>query len=64
MKPVVGQWVFGSELYRERMIPVRVACTRGQIVDIMEMTKEYYEQLDVLAYCVADEVISLSQEKR
>lgn len=56
--PVRGQWVSpDGELFAERMIPVRVACTEGQAHRIAEMTLEYYDQLAVLMYRVSDLVI-------
>jgi hypothetical protein len=62
MKPVIGQWVFEGDLFKERMIPVRIACTRNQIVDIMRMTKTYYEQVEVMAYMVSSDVIFITEE--
>lgn len=58
--PVRGQWVSGDkELFRERMIPVRVMCTREQIEAIALMTMEYYEQLAVMYYRISDECVIL-----
>lgn len=56
--PVRGQWVApDGRLFAERMIPVRIACTRDQIDAIADMTMTYYDQLAVMAYRVSDEVI-------
>lgn len=53
-----GQWISSNkELFEERMIPVRIACTREQIEQIIDMTLKYYEQLAVMAYKVSEEVI-------
>jgi hypothetical protein len=52
-----GQWVHKGALYAERMIPVRIIATREEIESIIDMTLEYYDQLAVMAYRVADEVI-------
>jgi len=58
LKPAKGQWVNAKgELFDERMIPVRIACTREQIVAIMDMTAAYYEQEAIFAAKVSDEVI-------
>lgn len=53
--PVKGVWVSeeGDE-YRERMIPVSIMATRDEIARICDFTKEYYEQIEVLAYEVGD----------
>lgn len=50
--PVKGTWVDPTDEaeYHERMIPVRIMATRGQIAEIAAMTKKYYDQLEVLAY--------------
>lgn len=53
-----GQWVSPEgEVLVERMIPVRIACTRDQIDRIIELTLSYYEQKAVMAYKVSDECI-------
>jgi hypothetical protein len=59
MKPARGQWVDPHEgqLYEERMIPVRIVATREEIEEIVDMTCVYYEQLAVLCYLIAEEVI-------
>jgi hypothetical protein len=44
------------------MIPVRIAATRAQIDQILNMTMAYYDQLAVLCYRVSDEVILLERE--
>jgi hypothetical protein len=52
--PVKGQWVSDGNLFRERMIPVKIACTREQIDVIINMTMKYYDQLAVMAYRVSN----------
>ena len=52
-----GQWVHKDELFKERMIPVRVIATRKQMDRIVDMTMKYYEQLAVLAYKISEEII-------
>lgn len=56
-----GQWLNKSELFKERMIPVRIIATRDEIVDIVKMTMLYYDQLAVLAYRISDDVILLER---
>lgn len=57
VSPVTGVWVSrDSETFRERMIPVRIMCTRTEIMEIAVMTKIYYEQLAVMIALVATEV--------
>lgn len=58
LHPTIGQWISPSGgLFRERMIPVRIACSRAQIEEIIDFTLVYYDQLAVMAHKVSDEVI-------
>ena len=58
-----GQWVHGNELFKERMIPVRIIATRAEIEAIVDMTIKYYEQIAVLAYRVSDDVLLKYREE-
>lgn len=57
--PAKGQWVHPEDgtLFDERMIPVRIMCTRAQIDKIIDVTLVYYDQIAVMAYKVSDEII-------
>jgi hypothetical protein len=56
--PVKGQWVASNgELFKERMIPVRIACTRDEIEAIADFTAQYYGQIAVMFAKISDEVI-------
>lgn len=59
LQPAKGQWVepVSGELFKERMIPVRIACSREEIEKIIEMTISYYDQKAVMAYKISNEVI-------
>lgn len=58
MKPAVGQWISEeNELYKERMIPVRIACTEEDIEKIIAFTMKYYDQLAMMAYAISSKVI-------
>lgn len=53
-----GQWVSpNGKLFIEKMIPVRVMCTREQIEQIVKLTVCFYKQEAVLAYKISDEMI-------
>lgn len=54
-----GQWINpeDNKLFAERMIPVRMLCTRAEMEQIVDMTIVYYRQEAVLAYVVSNEVI-------
>lgn len=59
VQPVRGSWIepeTGHE-FTERVIPVRVMCTREQIVEICKETARFYDQLAVLATLVATETV-------
>lgn len=58
--PVKGTWVDAAgngAAYVERMIPVRIACTREQIIEICKETARFYDQIEVLAYRIAQETV-------
>jgi len=57
LKPVKGQWDSDDGTVHEKMIPVRVACTREQLDQILEFTAYHYQQADVMAYVVSDRVV-------
>ena len=58
LQPVRGQWLASDkELFAERMIPVRIACTEEQINIISDLTAKYYEQLAVMFYRISDKVV-------
>lgn len=58
MAPSKGQWISPTgQLFLERMIPVRILATKEQIITIIDLTLEYYEQEAVLCYAISDEVI-------
>lgn len=62
LPPTIGQWSSADEtLYKERMIPVRIMCTREQIEMILDMTLAYYEQKAILAYKISSECILREQ---
>ena len=55
--PVKGQWVCPEgQLYEERMIPVRIACTEEQMERIADMTAEYYKQKAIMFYLISNQV--------
>lgn len=61
-KPVTGQWSSDVDLYIERVIPVRIACTEGQIDEIARMTIEYYDQQAVMYYRVSNKVVIMRRD--
>lgn len=55
--PTKGHWIAtDGEVFSERMIPVRVFCTREQIINICDMTAAYYKQKAIMFYLVTSEV--------
>lgn len=54
---VKGEWVSPTgELFLDRMIPVRISCSREDINKIVDFTIEHYDQEAVMVYKVSDEV--------
>lgn len=57
-KSAKGEWYSPEgELYRDRMIPCKIACTREQLDRIIDFTIKHYEQEAVMAYLISNEVI-------
>ena len=55
LKPGVGQWTSpDGELFIERMIPVRIACSKEQIEQIAALTADFYKQIAVMYYLVSE----------
>lgn len=58
LKPAKGEWVSpNGNLFQERMIPVRIACTEEQIDFIASMSVRYYDQLAIMYYRISDKVV-------
>ena len=62
-QPVKGEWLSpDGELFRDRMIPVRIVATRAEIETVVDMTLAYYDELAVLCYKLSEEVILKHKE--
>lgn len=55
-RPSKGQWISKEgELFEERMIPVRIMCSREDIEKIADLTAQYYNQKAVMFYLISTE---------
>jgi len=55
LKTTKGEWISSDgELFAEKMIPVRIACSENAIEDIMDITIEHYKQEEAMAYKVSE----------
>ena len=58
LMPTKGKWRNPNNVhYNERMIPVRISCTRDQLMQILAMTKKFYDQEKIMAIKISEEVI-------
>ena len=58
LKTGKGEWISPvGKLYKDRIIPCRVLCTKEQIEEIIKFTISHYKQEAVLAYKISDDVI-------
>jgi len=57
LSPAKGSWVFNNTLFEERVIPVKISCTRKQLNSIVDFTLRHYRQKAVMAYKISNEVI-------
>jgi hypothetical protein len=55
-RSVKGQWITATKIYKEKMIPVRIACTEEQIEKIANFTIKHYRQQTVMIVKVSDDV--------
>jgi len=63
MKAAKGEWYSPSGvLYKDRIIPCKVACTEKQLYQIIDFTIEHYDQEAVMAYLISEEVIIKHRE--
>jgi hypothetical protein len=54
-RAAVGQWVSpGGKTVKERMIPVRIACSEDDINKIADITAKHYKQDAVMFYLVSE----------
>jgi hypothetical protein len=57
-KPSSGQWVSPDGiLFHEKMIPVLICCTEGEILQIADYTAGYYSQEAVMYWLVSEQVV-------
>ncbi len=57
LPPVRGHWAApDKKVIIERMIPVRIACTKKQMEAIADMTAYFYEQQSIMFYRISNEV--------
>ena len=59
LKSQKGAWMSNNteDVVRDKMIAVRIACTKVQIEGIMDMTADYYDQEAVMAYKISNCVL-------
>lgn len=62
LQPVKGQWKSNGVLFAERMIPVRIACTKEQIEKIANLTIRYYDQIAIMYYKISNDVFFLEKD--
>jgi len=56
LRPVKGQWVDRTTIYHDRLIPVRIACSKEQIEKIAKFSLTHYKQEAIMYYVLSHEV--------
>jgi len=56
-KPKKGQWFSENKLFKDLMIPVRIAATEKEIKLIAKLTAKHYEQKAIMYYLISDKVV-------
>lgn len=63
LKTAKGVWQSPQgRVFREEMIPVRIACSETQMREIIYLTIRHYDQEAVMAYCISEQVIIVHAE--
>lgn len=53
-----GEWISpDGELYKDRIIPCRICCSRKDIMQIMKFALKHYGQKAIMAYKISDQVL-------
>lgn len=62
VSPVRGSWIDpgSGHDFTERMIPVRIMCSREQIIEICKETARFYDQFAVMAYLISDQTVLIT----
>lgn len=58
-----GKWLcpYSHKLYEEKMISVRVACKKDELMKIIDFTMKHYKQKAVMAYQVSNAVLIVGE---
>lgn len=60
-KSAKGQWVDrDGKLFKEIMIPVKIACSEEQIIEIANMSKEFYQQKAIFVSLISEKTMIIS----
>jgi len=62
MSPSKGKWIYKSDEYPEKVIPVRIMCTDDDMKKIVVITMEHYRQKAVM-YCVLSNQVYIIYKK-
>lgn len=63
-KPAIGMWVSpAGKIFKDKMIPVRISCTKYQIKKIMRMALDHYvDEETIIAYQVSNKVLLIGRD--
>ena len=56
LSPAKGKWTYKGEEYPEKVIPVRIMCTKSQMEKVVQITLEHYRQKAVMYYTLSTDV--------
>jgi hypothetical protein len=58
LRPAKGQWVSPTGIvFKDRMIPVRIACSENQLMKILDLTIKHYDEEAIFAALISEKVI-------
>ena len=63
LTPAKGQWIFESETFEEKVIPVRIFCSEADMKRIVNFSLDHYRQKAIMYYVVSNECFIIEKEK-
>ena len=62
MRPTIkGVWFENDKKHVDRTIPVRIACSKDEIIKIAKIARDHYNQLEIMVYCISTEVLFVGE---
>lgn len=64
LRPAKGTWLHQNERYDDRVIPVRIVCSKTDMKKIAKFSLKHYRQICIMYYRLSEEVEFLYDSER